>query len=79
MQLWGSTGAATTRLDVENPVPDLRESSNNNPMVIRRIQLQETVEKLSQIIFRIYLFLQYHLQHGVPEVQIRVVGVFLHR
>ena len=45
-------------------------------MVLRRIQLQKTIKKLLKIIFRIYFFLEYHLKHGLPEILIRVVGVF---
>lgn len=48
-------------------------------MVVGRVELQETVEKLFEIIFGVQLFLQNHLQHGAAEVQIRVVGIFLHR
>lgn len=61
----------------EDSIPDLSESSNNNTMVARRVQLQETVQELPEIVFRVYLILQYHLQHRMPEIQIRVVGVFL--
>ncbi|KAK3025889.1 hypothetical protein RJ639_041686 [Escallonia herrerae] len=39
--------------------------------------LQETVEKLAKVVFRVNLLLEYHLQHGVPEIQVRVVGVLL--
>lgn len=48
-------------------------------MMKRCVELQETVQQLFQIILGVYLLLQYHLQHRLPEVQIRVVGVFLHR
>lgn len=48
-------------------------------MVVGRVELQETVEQLFEIIFGVQLFLQNHLQHGAAEVQIRVVGIFLHR
>ncbi|KAL7137283.1 hypothetical protein ABFS83_10G081600 [Erythranthe nasuta] len=48
-------------------------------MVVRRVELQETVEQLFQIVFSVYLLLQNHLQHRLPEVQVRVVGVLLHR
>lgn len=47
-------------------------------MMGRCVELQETVQQLFQIILGVYLLLQYHLQHRLPEVQIRVVGVFLH-
>ncbi|KAK2998291.1 hypothetical protein RJ639_023111 [Escallonia herrerae] len=39
--------------------------------------LQETVEKLAKVVFGVNLLLKYHLQHGVPEIQVRVVGVLL--
>lgn len=48
-------------------------------MVARRVELQEAVEKLPEIIFRVYLVLQNHLKHGMPKVQVRVAGVLLHR
>uniref|UniRef100_A0A7N0V5C8 Uncharacterized protein n=1 Tax=Kalanchoe fedtschenkoi TaxID=63787 RepID=A0A7N0V5C8_KALFE len=47
----------------EHSIPYLCESSDNDAMVIRCIQLQEAVQKLSQIIFRVYLILKNHLQH----------------
>lgn len=76
MQVGGGAGAGPARV---HPIPDLREGSNDNPVIVRRIQLQETVEQLFQIIFRVNLLLQNHLQHGLPEIQIRVVRIFLHR
>lgn len=48
-------------------------------MIVGRIQLQETVKQLLQIISGVNLFLQDHLQHGLAEIEVRVVGVFLHR
>lgn len=48
-------------------------------MVVRRIELKKTVEKLPEIILRVYLILQYHLQHRVPEVQVWIIRVLLHR
>lgn len=63
----------------EDPIPDLSESSDYNAVMIRRIELKETIEKLPKIILGVYLVLQYHLEHGVPKIQIRVVGILLHR
>ena len=48
-------------------------------MVVRRIELQETVEKLPEIVFRVNLVLENHLEHGAAEVEVGVVGVLLHR
>jgi len=65
--------------DRENAVPDLGEGSDDDAVVVRRIELEETVEKFSEIVFGVNLVLEYHLEHGVSEVEVRVVGVFLHR
>ena len=46
-------------------------------MVRRRIQLQETTKKPSQVVLRVNLVLQNHLDHRMPEIQVRIVGVFL--
>ncbi|KAF9684679.1 hypothetical protein SADUNF_Sadunf04G0143700 [Salix dunnii] len=47
-------------------------------MVARRIKLQEAVKKLFEIIFRVDVFLQDHLQHGILEILKRVVGILHH-
>lgn len=65
--------------DGENAVPDLGEGSDDDAVVVRWIELKETVEKFSEIVFGVNLVLEYHLEHGVSEVQVRVVGVFFHR
>uniref|UniRef100_A0A0A0KIS5 Uncharacterized protein n=1 Tax=Cucumis sativus TaxID=3659 RepID=A0A0A0KIS5_CUCSA len=46
-------------------------------MVRRRIQLQETPKKPSQIFLRVYLVLQNHLNHRVSEIQVRIVRILL--
>lgn len=45
-------------------------------MVVRRVQLQKTVEKLLKIVSGVNFFLEDHLKHGLPEILIRVVGIF---
>lgn len=61
----------------DNVIPDLLESFEDNIMVARRIQLKKAIKKLLEIFFRVYLFLQDHLQHGMPEILIRVAGILL--
>ncbi|KZV48972.1 hypothetical protein F511_09568, partial [Dorcoceras hygrometricum] len=61
-----------------NPIPDLCKSSNDYPVIVRGVELQEAIEKLFQIFFGVNLLLQDHLQHGVAEIEIWVVGIFLH-
>lgn len=48
-------------------------------MVRRRIQLQEAPKKPSQIFLRVNLVLQNHLNHRMPEIQVRIVRILLHR
>lgn len=48
-------------------------------MVRRRIQLQETPKKPSQIFLGVNLVLQNHLNHRMSEIQVRIVGILLHR
>lgn len=62
-----------------HPVPDLREGPHDGPMIVGGVELQEAVEQLFEIILGVYLLLQNHLQHWLPEIQIRVVGILLHR
>ena len=64
---------------IKDPIPYLSESPNDDPMVVRRLELQETVEKLPEIVFRVNLVLENHLEHGAAEVEVGVVGVLLHR
>lgn len=59
----------------ENRIPNLRKSPNYNSMVRRRIQLQKTPKKSSQIVFGVNLVLQNHLHHRMPEIEIRIVGI----
>ncbi|KAJ6365557.1 hypothetical protein OIU76_030356 [Salix suchowensis] len=47
-------------------------------MVARRIELQEAVKKLLKIIFRVDVFLQDHLQHGILEILKWVIGILHH-
>ncbi|RAL51728.1 hypothetical protein DM860_010446 [Cuscuta australis] len=61
----------------EDPVPDLREGPDNDAVIVGRIELQETVEELFKVVFGVDVLLENHLEHGVPEVEVRVVGVFL--
>lgn len=68
----------STRPYREDAIPDVSESPDDDAMVARRVELQETVEKLPEIVFRVYLVLQYHLQHRVSKIQVRVAGIFLH-
>ncbi|KAJ6708230.1 hypothetical protein OIU85_028503 [Salix viminalis] len=58
--------------------PDFSESLNDNIMVARRIELQEAVKKLLKIIFRVDVFLQDHLQHGILEILKWVIGILHH-
>lgn len=44
----------------------------------RRVQLQKTVQKLLKIVSRVDFFFEDHLKHGLPEIFIRVVGIFDH-
>nr|GMD16024.1 hypothetical protein DM860_010446 [Ipomoea batatas] len=46
-------------------------------MVVRRIELEKAVEELLEVVFGVDVLLQDHLEHGVPEIEVRVVGVFL--
>nr|GLL21547.1 hypothetical protein DM860_010446 [Ipomoea trifida] len=46
-------------------------------MVVRRIELEKAVEELLEVVFGIDVLLEDHLEHGVPEIEVRVVGVFL--
>lgn len=61
----------------ENRFPNLGESANYNSVVRRRVQVDEAAEKLSQVLLRVNLVLQNHLDHRMPEIQVRIVGVFL--
>ena len=79
LELTWLTGDVRSGPARENAIPDLSESSDYNPMMVRRIELKEATKKVSEILLGVYLVLQYHLQHGMSEVQIRVIGVFLHR
>nr|GMD41627.1 hypothetical protein DM860_010446 [Ipomoea batatas] len=65
------------RLDGEDAVPDLREGADDDAMVVRRIELEKAVEELLEVVFGVDVLLQDHLEHGVPEIEVRVVGVFL--
>lgn len=60
-------------------VPDLREGPDDDAMVVGRVELEEAVEQLLQVVLGVNLLLQNHLQHRLPEVEVRVVGVLLHR
>ncbi|PON70071.1 hypothetical protein PanWU01x14_082460 [Parasponia andersonii] len=63
----------------ENSIPDLGKSSNYDSMVGGRVQLEEAVEELAEVVLGVNLVLQYHLQHRLPEVQVRIVRLLLHR
>nr|GMD46741.1 hypothetical protein DM860_010446 [Ipomoea batatas] len=65
------------RLDREDAVPDLREGADDDAMVVRRIELEKAVEELLEVVFGVDVLLQDHLEHGMPEIEVRVVGVFL--
>ncbi|XP_042018052.1 uncharacterized protein LOC121765853 [Salvia splendens] len=59
--------------------PNLLESSDDDGVVVRRVELQEAVQELSEIIFGVELLFEDHLQHGASEVEIRVFRLFLDR
>ncbi|KAG6432657.1 hypothetical protein SASPL_104239 [Salvia splendens] len=54
-------------------VPDVGEGANNGVVVVRGIEVQEAVEEVLHLPFRENLLLQNHLQHRLPEIQIRIV------
>lgn len=74
MQVGGGVGSIRI-----HPVPDLREGPDDGAVIVGGVELQEAVEQLFQIILGVNLLLENHLQHRLPEVQIRVVGILLHR
>ena len=59
-------------------VPDVGEGADDNLVIIRAIELQEAVEEVLELIFGVNLLLQNHLQHRLPEIQIRIVRLLLH-
>nr|GMC68202.1 hypothetical protein DM860_010446 [Ipomoea batatas] len=54
-----------------------REGAEDDAMVVRRIELEKAVEELLEVVFGVDVLLQDHLEHGVPEIEVGVVGVFL--
>lgn len=48
-------------------------------MLGRRIERQEALQELSEVLLPVYLLLHYHLQYGVLKVEVRVVGLLHHR
>ena len=62
----------------DNPIPDLRESLNDDLVVTRRVELQETVEKLLKIILGVNFSLQDHLKHWLAEILVWVIGILHH-
>lgn len=63
----------------KHSIPYLSESSNNDSMVVRRVQLQKTSQKLPKVFFGVYFILQYHLEHWLSKIQIWVIWFFLNR
>lgn len=61
----------------ENSVPDFGEGADDDAVVVRLVEGEETVEKLSEIVFGVNLILENHLKHRLTEIEVRVVGVFL--
>ena len=59
-------------------VPDFCESFDDNFVVTSRVEFEEAAQQLLEFVLCVYLFLHDHLKHGLPEVLIRVVGVFHH-
>lgn len=70
-------GVGHRRLDGEDAVPDLREGSDDDAVIVRRIELEKAVEELLEVVFGVDVLLEDHLQHGLPEIEVRVVGVLL--
>lgn len=65
------------RSATEHTIPDLRKSSNYNPMVARRIEMKKAAKKLTKPFLCVNFVLQNHLQHRLPEIHVRIVRVFL--
>lgn len=59
-------------------VPYLHEGSDDDLVVARGIELEEAVEELLQIASGVDFLLEDHLQHRLPEISVRVVGIFYH-
>ncbi|XP_052175749.1 uncharacterized protein LOC127790332 [Diospyros lotus] len=56
-------------------IPDLHEGSDDHFMVSRRVELEEAVEERLEVVLRADVSLQDHLEHGLPEIEIGIVGV----
>lgn len=59
-------------------VPYLHEGSDDDLVVARGIQIEKAVEELLQIASGVDFLLEDHLKHRLPEISIRVVGIFYH-
>lgn len=47
----------------ENSVPYFRESADDDAVVVRFVEGEKTVEKLSEVVFEVNLVLENHLKH----------------
>ncbi|XP_019102017.1 PREDICTED: uncharacterized protein LOC109133395 [Camelina sativa] len=75
---WRLLDAATTfNGGGENSVPDFGESADDDAVVVRLVEGEKAVEKLSEVVFGVNLVLENHLKHRLAEIKVRIVGVFL--
>lgn len=58
---------------------DIGEGVEDEGVLGGGVEVKEALKKLLQIGLREDLLLEYHLQHGVPEILIRILRLLLHR
>lgn len=58
-------------------IRNLSESSDDDFMVVRRIETEEAIEKLLKPTGGVNPLLDYHLKHRVAKILIWVVGILL--